>query len=416
MDRTILHCDLNNFYASVECLYNPGIRNKPVAVCGSQSTRHGIVLAKNYIAKKYNIKTGEPVWEAKRKCPGLVTVKPNYTLYLRFSEMAFNIYKGYTDMVEPFGIDECWLDVTGSTRLFGDGAKIAFEIKEQIKKELGITASIGVSYNKIFAKLGSDIKKPDAVTVIDGENFKSMIWPLPVNNLMYVGHSTMEKLNKSGIFTIGQLARVTPSFLVQQLGKWGETLWIFANGYDNTPVEKAGNKPFIKSIGNSLTTPKDLVCNEEVKILLYVLSDSVAQRLRRHNLKGKTVQVLIRTSDMESMEKQEQLSHYTFVSTDIAEKAFEIFLKHWDWGKNIRLLGVRVSSLVEADSYLQLSFFDDDRDTKKQLLECSMDKIRARYGHYSVHRALLLTSGNRDIFSPAGAECGFQGALPGIPD
>jgi DNA polymerase-4 len=416
MSRTILHCDLNNFYASVECLYNPGIRNKPVVVCGSQSTRHGIVLAKNYIAKKYNVKTGEPIWEAKRKCPGLIAVKPNYMLYLKFSEMAFNIYKRYTDMIEPFGIDECWLDVTGSTRLFGKGAKIAFEIKEQVRKELGITASVGVSYNKIFAKLGSDIKKPDAVTVIDEKNFKSIIWPLSINNLMYVGHSTMEKLNKSGIFSIGQLARVTPSFLIHLLGKWGETLWIFANGYDDTPVEKAGNKPLIKSVGNSLTTPRDLVCNEEVKILFYVLSDSVAQRLRRHNLKGKTVRVLIKASDMESIERQEQLPHYTFVSTEIAEKAFKIFLKCWDWEKNIRLLGVRVSSLVESDSYLQLSFFDDNRNTKKQLLEWCMDKIRARYGHYSVHRALLLTGSNQDFFLPKGMECGFRGALPGIPD
>jgi DNA polymerase-4 len=186
----ILHSDLNNFYASVECLYNPDIRNKPVAVCGSQSTRHGIVLAKNYIAKKYNIKTGEPIWEAKKKCPNLVIVRPNYILYLKFSKLAIDIYKRYTDLIEPFGIDECWLDVTNSVRLFGDGVDIAYKIKEEIKEELGVTASVGVSYNKIFAKLGSDMKKPDAVTEITEENFKDIVWPLPVNNLMYVGHST----------------------------------------------------------------------------------------------------------------------------------------------------------------------------------------------------------------------------------
>jgi DNA polymerase-4 len=386
----ILHSDLNNFYASVECLYNPDIRNKPVAVCGSQSTRHGIVLAKNYIAKKYNIKTGEPIWEAKKKCPNLVIVRPNYILYLKFSKLAIDIYKRYTDLIEPFGIDECWLDVTNSVRLFGDGVDIAYKIKEEIKEELGVTASVGVSYNKIFAKLGSDMKKPDAVTEITEENFKDIVWPLPVNNLMYVGHSTKVKLNRAGILSIGDLARTTPSFLIRQLGKWGEMLWVFANGYDDNAVTRAGHEPIIKGIGNSLTTPRDLICNEDVKILFYVLADSVAQRLRRHNLKGKTIQITIRDSDMGTIDRQGQLPYYTSISTEIAEKALEIFLKSWDWSKNIRLLGVRVSKLITADSYIQLSFFEDDTRTKKQLLESGIDKIRARYGHYSVQRALLL--------------------------
>ena len=390
MERVILHSDLNNFYASVECLYNPDIRDKPIAVCGSQSTRHGIVLAKNYIAKKYNIKTGEAIGEAKKKCPNLVIVKPNYLLYLKFSKLAIDIYKRYTDLIEPFGIDECWLDMTNSTRLFGDGVEIAFKIKERIREELGITASIGVSYNKIFAKLGSDMKKPDAVTVITEENFKSTVWPLAVDNLMYVGRSTKVKLNRAGIFSIGDLARTTPSFLIRQLGKWGEMLWVFANGYDDNTVEKVEYEPIIKGIGNSLTTPRDLTCSEDIKILFYVLSDSVAQRLRRHNLKGKTIQISIRGSDMETIERQGQLPYYTSISTEIAEKSLEIFLKSWDWSKNIRLLGIRVTNLVMADSYIQLSFFENDRRTKKQLLESSVDKIRSRYEHYSVQRALLL--------------------------
>jgi len=392
MERTVLNCDLNNFYASVECLYKPDIRNKPVAVCGSQSTRHGIVLAKNYMAKKYNIKTGEAIYEAKKKCPNLIIVKPNYKLYLKFSRLAFNIYKRYTDMIEPFGIDECWLDVTGSAKLFGSGSKIASEIKEQLKKELGITASIGVSYNKILAKLASDMKKPDAITLIDKNNFKDIVWPFPVDNLMYIGCSTAEKLNKSGIFTIGELAHASPSFLMQKLGKWGETLWAFANGYDETPIEKAENEPLIKGIGNSLTTPKDLICNEEVKLLFYVLADSVAERLRRHNLKGKTVQISIKASDMKTIERQEQLSHYTFISTEIAEKAFKIFLRCWNWEKSVRLLGIRVTNLANADSYVQLSFLDDNKETRRQLLEICMDNIRERYGHYSVQRALLMTN------------------------
>ncbi len=374
----------------MECLYNPDIRDKPVAVCGSQSTRHGIVLAKNYIAKKYNIKTGEPIWEAKKKCPSLVIVRPNYLLYLRFSKLAIDIYKRYTDLIEPFGIDECWLDVTNSVRLFGYGVDIAFKIKEEIKEELGITASVGVSYNKIFAKLGSDMKKPDAVTEITECNFKDIVWPLPVSNLMYVGPSTKVKLNRAGILSIGDLARTTPSFLIHHLGKWGEMLWVFANGYDDSSVTRAGHEPIIKGIGNSLTTPRDLTCNEDVKILFYVLADSVAQRLRRHNLKGKTIQITIRDSDMETIDRQGQLPYYTSISAEIAEKALEIFLKSWDWSKNIRLLGVRVSKLITADSYIQLSFFEDDTRTKRQLLESSIDKIRARYGHYSVQRALLL--------------------------
>lgn len=390
MARVILHCDLNNFYASVECLYNPDIRNKAVAVCGSQSTRHGIVLAKNNIAKKLGIKTGETIWQAKKKCPGLVIVPPNYTLYLRFSRLAMDIYRSYTDLVEAFGIDECWLDVTESTRLFGDGTTIAFKIKERIKNELGVTVSVGVSFNKIFAKLGSDMKKPDAVTVITESNFKDMVWCLPIESLMYVGRATRRKLNRIGILTIGDLANAPVNFLINQLGKWGETLWIFANGYDATPVTKTSYRAIVKGVGNSLTTPKDLTNNEDIKILIYVLSDSVAQRLRRHNLKGKTICISIRDSELSYIERQAQLGFYTYTSSEIAQKAYEIFLNSWNWCKSIRLVGVRVTDLVAADTYIQLSLFSDDRKLKRELLEQSMDKIRKRFGHYSVQRALLL--------------------------
>jgi DNA polymerase-4 len=388
--RVILHCDLNSFYASVECLYNPDIRDKPVAVCGSQSTRHGIVLAKNIKAKEYGVKTGEPVHEAKSKCPGLVVVPPNYSLYLRFSKLAMDIYRNYTNLVEPFGIDECWLDVTESINLFGSGKTLAYIIKERIKEELGITISAGVSFNKIFAKLGSDIKKPDAVTVIGEGDFKSIVWPLPAENLIYVGRSTKKRLNRVGICTIGDLANSPRDFLVRILGKWGDTLWAFANGYDAAPVASAGCESIVKGVGNSLTTPRDLCCNEDVKILIYVLSDSVAQRLRRHNLKGKTVQLSIRDSGLSYMERQGQLGFYTFTSSEISKKAYEIFLSSWNWSSRIRLIGVRVTDLVPADKYIQLSMFADDRKTKRELIERSMDRIRERFGHYSVQRALLL--------------------------
>lgn len=206
-DRTILHCDMNNFYASVECLYNPALRGKPVAVGGDVEARHGIILAKNYEAKKYGVQTGEALWQAKQKCPGLTIVPPSFEKYLRFSRLAREIYGCYTDRIESFGLDECWLDLTGSERLFGGGKAVADKLRERIKFELGVTISVGVSHNKIFAKLGSDMKKPDATTVITRENYKDVVWPLPVSDLLFVGPATTRKLARYGIHTIGQLAQ-----------------------------------------------------------------------------------------------------------------------------------------------------------------------------------------------------------------
>jgi len=232
MERVILHSDLNGFYASVECLYNPAIRTKPVVVCGNVENRHGIILAKNELAKKFKIRTGEAIWQAKQKCPELVTVPPNFDRYMHFSRAAREIYNRYTDKVEAFGLDECWLDVSGSTKLFGCGEKLAKEIRTVIRDELGLTVSIGVSWNKIFAKLGSDIKKPDAQTVISKENYKKLAWELPASDLLYVGRSTAKKLANYCILTIGDIATTSPEIIKSMLGKWGETLWVFANGKD----------------------------------------------------------------------------------------------------------------------------------------------------------------------------------------
>ncbi len=392
MSRVILHSDLNNFYASVECFYNPEIRSSPVAVCGSQSTRHGIVLAKNRIAKEYGVKAGDAVWEARSKCPGLVVVRPNYMQYLRFSIMVRKIYENYTNLIEAFGIDENWLDVTESTRLFGSGEQIANELRKRIEYELGITASIGVSFNKVFAKLGSDMKKPDATTVISQENYKERIWALPASDMIYVGASTRRKLADIGIATIGDLACAPPRFLERHLGQWGRTLWIFANGYDETPVTRLDFQPGIKGVGNSLTTPHDLRNNNDVKILTYVLADSVAERLRRHHLKGRTVQIYIRSDDLTFIERQGKLPHYSHTSSEIAEKALEIFAASWDWSKTIRTLGVRVTNVVMENECGQLSFFDDERRLRREQLENSIDSIRSRFGHYSVQRAVLLKS------------------------
>jgi DNA polymerase-4 len=392
MERVILHSDLNNFYASVECLYNPEIRDKPVVVGGSPEARHGIVLAKNQIAKKAGIKTGEVLWQAKQKCPSLVIVRPNYSLYLRFSKMVHDIYKHYSDMIEPFGIDEAWVDVTNSAGLFGTGEDIAWKIKDRIKDELGITASIGVSYNKIFAKLGSDYMKPDAVTVITEDNFKYIVWPLPVSDLLYVGRATLKKLVNVGILTIGDLANASPIFLKKYLGKWGEYLWTFANGYDNSPVAKSGDESVIKGIGNSMTTPKDLICNDDAKVTITVLSDSVAERLRKHGFKCRTIQIYIRDKELESFERQAKLIKPTHISREISTKAMEIFLANYAWNKPIRSLGVRATDLVTADTCTQLTIFEDEnKRIKLETLEDSIDKIRERFGHYSVQKALLLT-------------------------
>jgi DNA polymerase-4 len=391
LDRVILHSDLNSFYASVECLYNPAIRNKPVAVGGSVEHRHGIILTANRLAKSFGLKVGEAIWQAKQKCPGLIVVPPNYELYLRFSKDVKEIYKEYTNLVESFGIDEAWLDVTDSTRLFGDGLKIADEIRTRVKDEMGITVSVGVSWNKIFAKLGSDIKKPDAVTEITRDNFKSMVWSLPAKELLYVGPSTWRKLTKIGLYTIGDIATVSPTVLKNLLGTWGEYLWSFANGMDTTSVAISGHESVIKGIGNSMTTPRDLETNEDVKLMLYVLSESVAERLRNHNFKGKTVQISVRDTELTSIERQAKLQTNSFISGEIAKKAFEIFQHNWKWEKPIRSIGVRATDLITADSYIQLSLLEDEnKRVRTEQLEYSVDDIRKRYGHYSIQRALLL--------------------------
>lgn len=391
MERVILHSDLNSFYASVECLYNPELKDKPVAVGGSIEQRHGIILTKNIIAKSFGIKTGEAIWQAKQRCPNLIVLPPNYERYIRFSKLVRKIYLDYTDKVEAFGIDENWLDVTDSARLFGNGIAIAEEIRKRVREETGITVSVGVSWNKIFAKLGSDMKKPDAITVINRDDYKKNVWTLPAKELLYVGPSTWRKLVKIGLYTIGDIATVSPSVLKSLLGKWGEYLWSFANGLDTTPVSTVDTDSIIKGIGNSMTTPRDLENNDEVKMLFYTLSESVAERLRNHYFKGKTVQVHVRDNELGIIERQAQLNTHTFISTEIAQKAFDIFLKNWSWEKPIRSIGVRVTDLVSADGYTQLSIFDDDNARlKKEFLEKSIDDVRKRFGHYSIQRALQL--------------------------
>ncbi|MGI5912334.1 MAG: DNA polymerase Y family protein [Syntrophomonadaceae bacterium] len=391
MDRVILHSDLNNFYASVECLHRPEIRNKPVAVCGDPMARHGIVLAKNYLAKAAGIKTGEAVWQAQQKCPGLVIVPPNYSLYLRFSRLARNIYASYTDQVESFGLDEAWLDVTRSRQIYGDGFKIANEIRERIKFEMGVTVSVGVSYNKIFAKLGSDIKKPDATTIISRDNFKEIAWSLPAGDLLYVGRATERKLARYGISTIGDIANAGVKFLKSFLGKWGEVLWIFANGYDNSPVVPIGEEALVKSVGNSITTPRDLKTDEDVQIVFYVLGESVSARMREHGFKCRTIQISIRDNTLFSLTLQGKFRKPTSLANDLAKKAISLFQDNYSWLNPIRSIGLRGCDLITADTYEQLSLFEDEeKSVKLERLELTVDKLRRRFGHFSVQRAVLL--------------------------
>jgi len=399
LSRTILHVDLNNFYASVECLYRPGIRDKPVIVCGDAESRHGIVLAKNQIAKQASVKTGDVIWEAKLKCPGLVQVSADFKKYLRFSRMARQIYGNYTDQIESFGIDEAWLDVTGSTKLFGSGQEIADKIRQRFKSELGLTASAGVSFNKIFAKLGSDMKKPDATTVITQGDYRDKVWPLPVGELLYVGRSTRQKLNNRGIYTIGDLANRDVHRLRLLLGVWGETLWSFANGLDAAPVRLNGDESIVKSVGNSTTTVRDLTNDTDVKLIVYVLAESVAARLRKHGLKCKTVAIHVRDKDLHSFDRQGQLMAPTYVSNDIAEKAMELFVANYTWDKPIRSLGVRGADLVTATGHVQIGLFDGD-NLESETLEKTIDGLRRRFGHYSVQRCAMLLDRQLTGFNP----------------
>jgi len=323
--RTILHSDLNNFYASVECVYRPELRNVPMAVSGDPDARHGIILAKNELAKKCGVKTGEAIWQARQKCPGLQTLPPNFKRYMHFAKMMREIYADYTDYIEPFGLDEAWLDVSGHRK---SGVEIADIIRRRAKEELGLTASVGVSFNKVFAKLGSDMKKPDATTVISEENFREKVWPLPVDELLFVGPATKRKLRSRNIYTIGDLARCNVDTLRFFLGKNGEMIWNYARGRDTSPVLRQDESAMVKSVGNSTTTPRDLVCDQDVHLVLLLLSESVAERLRANSFKGSVVSVYVRDCDLASFSCQRRLHAPTALSREIAACAQALFSEH----------------------------------------------------------------------------------------
>lgn len=397
--RTVLHSDCNSFYASVECLYHPEIRDKPVAVGGDEEKRHGIILAKNEHAKKFNIRTGETIFSAKKKCPDLVVVPPNFKRYVMFSDKIKKIYLDYTDMVEPFGLDEAWLDVTGSSRI-GGGVRIAQEISDRIKYELGITVSIGVSFNKIFAKLGSDYKKPDAITYIGAENFRDIVWGLPATDMLHVGNATKHKLLKYGIRTIGDIANTEPKVLRTILGKWGDMLYGFANGLDSSPVAVFDRMRDVKSIGNSSTAPKDLENYEDVAIVMSVIADSVGRRLREKGLVASCVEISVRDNRLASFTRSRTLDHTTSITDEITKTALQLFKENYRWYRPVRSVGVSVSQLSSDTNGEQISFFDNEYRQKQEKLDATLDILKQRFGSYAVRPALLLLDGALSGFSP----------------
>lgn len=401
MERIILHSDCNSFYASVECLHHPEIREKPVAVGGDIEQRHGIILAKNQLAKQFQVTTGEAIWQAKQKCPELIVLPPDFPLYLQFSRLARDIYLDYSNRVEPFGLDEAWLDITSSENQKDKGERTAQEIRKRIREELGITVSIGVSYNKIFAKLGSDYRKPDAVTLITKENYRQIAWPLPVSDLLYVGPATKRKLNGFGVHTIGELARTPVEILRSKFGKIGDILWCFSNGLDSSPVADFQNQPVVKSIGNSTTAPRDLERDEDVKIILYVLADSVARRLREQGLKGRTIHISVRDNSLFSFTRQKSFLSYTNLTGEIAGEALSLFRGHYQWKRPVRSVGISVSDLAADTIYSQTSLFCDEvKREKAERLDKAVDRLKARFGTFAVQPAVLLKDRKLSGFDP----------------
>lgn len=388
--RTILHSDLNNFYASVESLFHPEYVGCPLVVCGRVEDRHGIVLAKNMIAKKAGVKTGMVLFEAKKLCPNLVCIEAHHDLYLKYSRAVRKIYLEYTDQVEPFGIDEAWLDVTHSNACGGDGYKIAEEIRKRVKEEIGLTVSIGVSFNKVFAKLGSDMKKPDAVTVISKDNFKNKVWGLPASDLLYVGRATKDKLEKLNIHTIGELATFSKPILTSKLGKWGEVLLSYARGQDVDPVRKYDEFEELKSIGNSITYYRDIKTDDDVYSLLILLSESVCARMKHAGFKcARTLSLVVTNDKLETTVRMTKATTPMSLSTEMAQTAFDLFKKTFSWSNAlVRMLGITVSDFTE---HKQLALFEDEKKKDKLVkLENVVEQMREKYGRKIINKAVIL--------------------------
>jgi len=383
-DRVILHCDLNNFFASVEIILDPSLREHAVAVCGDPEVRKGIVLAKCERAKKAGVRTGDAVWMAEQKCPGIKIIKPQHNLYSHYSRRVREIYYRFTDLIEPFGIDEAWLDVTGSQKLFGSGPEIADKIRQTVRDELGLTISVGVSWNKTYAKLGSDIKKPDAVTVITRDNYRDVIFPLPVSDMLFVGRRTLKTLNQLNVHTIGDLSRVDADLLSARFGITAYKLVHMAAGMDTDPVSPATAADTVKSVGNGTTVPRDMTTRAEIFQLIYILAEEVATRLRKKCLRGRTVSLSIRDANLAWCGAQESIAIPTSNQQTITESAMHVFDRLWGTNVNIRPvrgLRVAVSNLIEGVCPTQLDMFHmtEAEDTLSKF-SALFDKFRIKHG------------------------------------
>ena len=392
-DRVVLHSDLNAFFASVETVLNPALRNVPMAVCGEPEKRHGIILAKNELAKRRGVATAETIYQAQKKCPNLVLVRPHHDLYMRYSREVNAIYREYTDLVEPFGIDESWLDVTGSQKLFGSGEDIANTLRARIRRETGLTVSVGVSFNKTIAKLGSDLKKPDAVTVIDRAHFREIVWPLPVSALLYVGKSAMQVFRDLRINTIGALAESSPELLAYKLGKLGTQLYAYANGEDDEPVRSAYEKREVKSVGNGMTFSHDLYGMEEILVGLDAVCDLAAARMRAKGVKCTGVQLAIKDENFVTNQRQKQLSLPTNLARELREASAELLRETWNPRLGIRSLTVTGIGLVPEGTAEQIGFFDDPTENRRaDRRERAVDGIRRKFGKGAIQSGGVLAS------------------------
>lgn len=391
MDRIILHSDLNSCFASIECMLNPSLKGKCVAVAGSVENRHGIILARSQEAKELGVKTAENVWQAKAKCPDLILIEPHYNEYVKYSGKVRDIYRRYTDLIEPFGLDEAWLDVSGSTKLFGSGEQIADQIRKTVKSELGLTVSIGVSFNKIFAKLGSDMKKPDAVTVINRNEFKTKVWPLPASDMIGVGKATSVKLNSFGVRTIGELAACDYDWLVKHFGKGGGELWIFANGIDSSRVKPDGYHSVVKSVGHGITCSSNLVDATEVWRVFLALSQDINKKLNEYSLSATGIQIAVKDCNLFIRQFQKKLQIPTQSATEIAKTAIELFIKNYQWNYDVRSVTIRAIDLIATGTPSQINFFvDTSSHERREKIDDAVLNIRRRFGKDIIFNACLM--------------------------
>lgn len=384
-ERAILHSDLNSFYASVEMMLDPSLRGKAVAVCGSTEDRHGIVLAKSDLAKKAGVKTGMVNWEARQLCRNLIIVPPQYDQYLKYSKLTQSIYQRYTDMIEPFGMDECWLDVSGSEMLFGNGEHIADELRKTVQKETGLTISVGVSFNKVFAKLGSDMKKPDATTVISRKDFKEKTWRLPADTLLFVGRKTFKTLQKYGVETIGDIANASPSFMRKILGKNGFDLWLYANGADTSPVSHMNIQPTLKSVSRGITCVESLVSVAEAERVISELCAKVSKSLRQEHLLATGVQVAVKNESLTVQQYSSNLDFPTHNAKELFIEACCVLSKNHRWKNNVRSITVRAYNLISDTSFQQLTVdYDIEEHDKIGAIDDTLTQIRNKYGNDTV--------------------------------